>query len=220
MGRLIKETPYSEITATIERLDEFSVTPDGFKNIRTMSPALLKQLAYIVENGVNDYGRSVRGLPIFDVTLDSRNIDYVVGQMRERKIHQSMLTVDNMIKPCSALPLERKKFVVLTLPDFGFPDPYSIEKNLSSENWLREWSRRNLLGSHCIFPCERVDTALHIALVRAQNSKYPHRMVITNAERKKWSMVVDERIDKGYVDVGLRVDFSYNCPAVFELRQV
>src|ERR1035437_600275 len=98
MGRLITETKYSEVTATLERLDEFGVTTGGLKRIRTMSPALLRQLTHIIENGLfSKVDDVLPGLYTFDVVIDSRNTGYVRKKMGEKKIFPSIFVIRDVL---------------------------------------------------------------------------------------------------------------------------
>ena len=51
MGNLVTETPYSEITATLELLDCLGVDRDGLKNFRKTSSYLQLQVARLMQEG-------------------------------------------------------------------------------------------------------------------------------------------------------------------------
>lgn len=226
MGRLI-ETKYSEITATLERLDESGVTNTGLKNVRTMSPALLKQLAFIIENRSGFLSTDVLpGLVTFDVTLDSRSMKSVREKIFEQKIFPSLLVFRDILKPFRRFPVEKRKFIFLTPADFGIlqPSTLTVVERLASRAWLKDWSLRNLLGSHFITPTDRPDAAVHIALAMSSIKGCPRRMVLVHDERNitNWLTINSLHEDKSYnVTIqNSRPDFSYNCPAVFELQKI
>ena len=67
MGNLVTETPYSEITATLEVLDRCGVTCEDLKNFRKASSFVHFEVARLMKNG------EVHGalpLPTFRVTVD------------------------------------------------------------------------------------------------------------------------------------------------------
>ena len=222
MGRLITETKYSEITATLERLEEFGITNIGFKKIRTMSPALLRQLSHMIENDVSNQGAGFPGLCTFDIVVDSRNIDLIRKRFIQDKVFESVFVIRDVLQPAFSLPVEHKKFIALTPKDFGEHDLSTAIDKFTSKTWLKDWSWRNLLGSYYLVPCDRSDAAIHIALAMDEIKHCPRRMILICSKRDDW-ITIDSTGSHGHlgmkeISIG-RVDFSYDCPAIFELRK-
>lgn len=225
MGRLI-ETKHTEINATLERLDEFGVTTAGLKKIRIMSPVLLKQLVYIIENGLPKTTDVLPGMCTFDVMLDSTNIDLIWDKVKKHEMFQPPNQFfRRVLEESSRLPVVRKKFITLSLKDLGLYKSHRLTESLSSATWLKAWSEENLLGQYHVVPCERrPDLGIHIALtMNSVEGCHPRPVVINGELKEDWFTVGRIYNSCGVWEKGIfpgRVDFSYDWPALFELKKV
>lgn len=73
MGNLVKETPYSEITATLEVLDRYGVNRDDLTRIRSNHgfakdlTQFIRQTEHVIESVSNNRARSIMGKNFFGV---------------------------------------------------------------------------------------------------------------------------------------------------------
>lgn len=219
MGRLMGIVRHSEVTATLERLEQYGVSAKGLKNVRTMSPALVKQLAYLMEHGISKED-PLPGLPTFSLDIDSSNVDLIIEKMKKKKIFDSRYVAD-ILQKASPLQAVEKRFVSLAPCDFGVEDPdcYSEASKLTSSKWLLDWSKKNLLGRYHLVVCNRPDSAVHIALAMHKvPGIHPRHMTLIQGKFDDW-ITIDATHDSGTVSIAnSRTDFSYEWPAVFELE--
>lgn len=183
MGSLV-QTPHSEVTASLERLDKFGLSQKGLKNIRTMSPALLRQIVRIVEREKPTDGLDENTLAAFRFfSVDFKPWDAKLRSVLFRRIADTCRDeVEELIRNSQHLGPDTRNFIILHLDDFHGPEWYkgdafkSCYEKMVSAKWLEAWSKANLIAGYCLKPCYRPDTAIQIALTFDGMADIPERL--------------------------------------------
>ncbi len=109
MGSLIKETPWGEITATLEILDRFGVTRDNLTDFRGADPEIQKQVTRIFAEGLKVDGISLTisalPSPIFErnehghIVVEIEGLD-LTGEQEVKRLEDGKYRVGNYAKSC------------------------------------------------------------------------------------------------------------------------
>ncbi len=170
MGSLIKEIGHSEVNATLELLDQYGVTVPGLKTLRTKtSPAVIRQLTRFIETGIVSDEVALSAFTTFTVMIGHPDLaevehEWICGENR----HIDNLPVRGLEKLLPQLPPYEEKLILMEFGSFTrFPTATPTLGQLTDQEWLRQWSEKNLVG----FTLElcRKNTAPYLAGTRGNS---------------------------------------------------
>jgi hypothetical protein len=223
MGNLVKETPYSEVTATLEKLSKYGIGREELRRLRTSSSALMKQIACILEredwlDSIGDYALSAFQCFSVNFTSSEENESFR-NEVSSRIIDNS--EIKELIRGSNGFGSERRGFIIIDLDDFNAQilnetGTFLFSKEIKSASWLKRWSLANLLGGYYLAPCVRSDTAIHIALAFDYMNNVPKEsMVIYENENQVGIAKCSDEGNSWFVS-RQRILYTH---AIFELKR-
>ena len=210
MGSLIKSIGHTEVNATLELLDQFGVTTEGLKLLRTKTPpAVIKQLVRFIEAGTVSDVVALSAFPTFNAPVGSPSLEkmeheWICGEKRSL----DDLGVGVLGKLLPSLPAETHSFILMEFADFAkFPTSQPTLKQLTDTRWLGEWSEKNLVGINLEL-CRR-DTAPYLGHLKGELWNSRELWVATEPLRNGGSKTMFrlENCDNGMLRLQLK-DFT------------
>jgi hypothetical protein len=171
MGSLVKNIGYTEANATLELLDQYGITPEGLKQLRTRtSPAILMQLARFIEAGSVSEVNALSAFTAFNAEIRDVDLDEIQHwwvNINEKRWLDNTHHLNRFRHVFADLPPMMGNFILLQLGDFGRTPIFrpNLEK-LIDQTWLDDWSCENLVG-FSLKLC-RQDTAPYLGKIRGE----------------------------------------------------
>ncbi len=144
MGNLVTETPYSEVTATLELLDRLGVDREGLKKFRKAASYLQFQVARLIQGG-EDVARKWReenGVIYFSVTSDGTSGPDWITRLESKGFRVSdwakSVLRSSDFKPTSGITTE-----IAVLKGMLFGDDDRVAKKIRAEAKKRGLTKPN-----------------------------------------------------------------------------